>query len=210
MLVLLAVVSLGGYVAACGGSDKASHTGVSATASTVESGKISTVPTDTTPAPAETKADADHDNDLAAAEGDDRNNNGTLDYGHEADAAETRAITALIEHYYKAAYTENGARACSMLYSAFEEEVPEDYGQSPPGPPYMSGTTCPAILTLLFKHFHPQLMLEYPKLVVARIRVSEHHAVSILRFGGLPERQIGVTRERHTWKVDQLLDSEVP
>ncbi len=192
--------------AGCGGSGR----GTIGDASATETATVSTVPTDTTPAPLQAKADSDHDNDLSAAEGDDRNNNSTLDFGHEADAAETRTITALIKRYYAAAYAENGAQACSMLYSTLEEAVPEDYGQSPPGPHYMSGTSCPAVLTLLFKHFHPQLALEYPKLAVARVRLVEHHGIVILRFGALPERQISVAREGHVWRLDELLDDEVP
>jgi hypothetical protein len=211
LLALLVVALLSGCIAACGGSGKVPATDSSTTASTgTEIATVSTVPTDTTPAPVETKADGDKDNDLGAAEGDDHNNNSTLDYGHEANVSDTRTITALVKRYYTAAYTENGAKACSMLYSTLEEAVPEDYGQAPPGPPYMSGTTCSAVLTLLFKHFHPQLAIEYPKLVVARVRMVEHHAIVILRFGALPERQIGVTREGHTWKMSQLLDAEVP
>ncbi|HXP99467.1 MAG TPA: hypothetical protein VN845_05300 [Solirubrobacteraceae bacterium] len=209
LIALLAVALLSGCIAACGSSGKGSAANASATASSTETGTVSTVPTDITPAPVETKVDADKDNDLGAAEGDDHNNNSTLDYGHEANVSDTRTITALVKRYYKAAYTENGAKACSMLYSTLEEAVPEDYGQAPPGPPYMSGTTCPAVLTLLFKHFHPQLAIEYPKLVVARVRMVEHHAIVILHFGALPERQIGVTREGHTWKMSQLLDAEV-
>lgn len=210
-LALLTVVLLSGYIAACGGSGKGSTADSSTTASTgTEIATVSTVPTDTTPAPVETKADADKDNDLEAAEGDDHNNNSTLDYGHQADTTDAHTIAALVKRYYKTAYTENGAQACSMIYSTLEEAVPEDYGQSPPGPPYMSGTTCPAVLTLMFKHFHPQLALEYPKLVVARVRLVEHHGIAILHFGALPERQIGVSREGHTWRISQLLDSEVP
>jgi hypothetical protein len=74
----------------------------------------------------------------------------------------------------------------------------------------MRGTTCAAVLTLLFKHDHPQLVAELPKLEVARVRLIEHHGIVILHFGTLPERQIPVAREGHTWKLQGLLDSEVP
>lgn len=210
LLALLAVCLLSGCMVACGGSGKSTTSGASTTVSSTKTDATgSTVPTDTTPAHVETKADADKDNDLEAPY-DDTNNNSTLNFGHEANSADTRTITALIKRYYTAALAENGAKACSMIYSTLEEAVPEDYGQSPPGPSYMSGTTCSAVLSLLFKHFHPQITLEYPKLVVARVRLVEHHGYAILHFGTLPERQIDVSREGHTWKIGQVLDSEVP
>jgi hypothetical protein len=210
LLALFAIGLLSVYVAACGSTNKDSSSSASSTTNTPKTVSISTTPTDTAPAPAETKADADKDNDSAAGQFDDTNNDRVLDYGQAASAANARVITALVKRYYTAAYTENGAEACSMLYSTLEESVPEDYGQSPPGQPYMRGTTCAAVLTLLFKHFHPQLVAEYPKLQVARVRLIEHHGIVVLHFGTLPERQISVSREGHTWKVESLLDSEVP
>jgi hypothetical protein len=191
-------------LAACGGSSSSSST-----VDTLRAKEITTrIPSDTTPAPLETKADADKDNDIGAPD-DDRNNNDVLDFGHAASPSETRAITALVKRYYAAAAAEDGAKACSMIYSTLAEAVPEDYGLSPPGPHYMSGKTCPAVLTLLFKHFRPQILVELPKLKVARVRLIEHHGLVVLHFGAMPERQIQVRREGHTWKVEGLLDNAV-
>jgi hypothetical protein len=210
LLALVGIALLGICMSACDSSSKgADATTTSASTKPLAEKSPSTVPTETTPASAVTKADADKDNDREAAR-DDSENNSVLDFGQEANASYTRAITTLIKRYYAAAYTENGTKACSLIYSTLAEAVPEDYGQSPPGPAYMSGTSCPAVMTLLFKHFHPQLALEYPKLKVARVRLIEHHGIAILSFGSLPERQIPVAREGHTWKVQALLDSELP
>jgi hypothetical protein len=207
LLALSIVGLLSVCLAACGGSK---GTDASSRASTaVKEVTVSTTPTYAPPAPVKAKADADHDNDIGAAD-DDTNNNSVLDYGHAADASDARTITSLIKRYYAAALAEDGAKACSMLYSTLEESVPEDYGQSPPSQPYLRGTTCAAVLRLLFKHNHPQLAVEYPKLDVARVRLMEHHAIVILHFGAMPERQISVAREGHTWKIEMLLDSEVP
>ena len=210
LLALAGVALLCICITACGGSSKnADSTTTSTSTKPLAEKSPSTVPTETTPATPQTKADADKDNDVGAPY-DDKQNNSVLDFGHEANASYTRTVTALIKRYYAAAYAENGARACSLIYSTLAESVPEDYGQSPPGPGYMSGTSCPAVLTLLFKHFHPQLVIEYPKLRVARVRLVEHHGLAVLSFGSLPERQIPVAREGHTWKVEALLDSEIP
>lgn len=210
LLALLAIGLLGLCLASCGGTSKdASSTSQTSTSAAPKTVSIDTTPTKAPPAPILTKADADKDNDIGAPQ-DDTNNSRTLDFGQEANASDTRAITALIKRYYVAAEAEDGATACSMLYSTLEEAVPEDYGQSPPSEPYLRGTTCQAVLTLLFKHNHPQLALELPKLKVARVRLIEHHGIVILNFGTMPEREIGVSREGHTWKMAQLLDGEVP
>jgi hypothetical protein len=206
LLVVIALGLLGTCLTACGSGKDTSST---ASVFTPKEAPISRVPTKVPPELPQTKADADKDDDIGAPE-DDTNNDSTVDFGHAADASDTRAITALIKRYYAAAYTENGANACKMLYSTLEEAVPEDYGESPPGQPYMRGSTCAAVLTLLFKHVHPQLTIEHPKLEVAHVRLVEHHGIVVLRFGALPERVISVSREGHTWRVDALLDSEVP
>lgn len=204
LLALLATTLLGVGVCACGDTSTDTKS-VSHVSSSTATKSASSIP----PAPADTKVDGDKDNDIGAPY-DDTNNNAVLDVGHAASASERRAIVALIKRYYTAALAENGAEACGMIYSTLAEAVPEDYGLSPPGPPYMQGTTCRAVLTLLFKHFHNQLVVELPKLKVAGVRLTEHRGVAVLSFGALPERKIQVAREGHVWRVAALLDSELP
>jgi hypothetical protein len=209
MKQLLAAFAIGAVcvcLVACGSTNKAGSG--SQTSTTTEEAAVSTTPTNAPPAPAQTKPDADNDNDFGAIR-DEPNNDRSVDFGHEADPSDKRAVTALIKRYYGAAVKGEGAKACSMLYSTLEESVPEDYGISPPSKPYLRGTTCPAVLSLLFKHYHPQLALEYPRLEVARVRLIEHHGITILHFGKLPEREIVIAREGHTWKLDALIDSEM-
>lgn len=208
--VLLAMALLSVGVSACGSgknTNSGSHatSGVAATGSTTAttaSGAISTQDY--------TKADGDKDNDNIAAPYDDTNNNEILDYARAASPADKQAVAALIKRYYTAAAAGDGAKACSMLYVTLAEAVPEDYGKSPPGQPYMQGNTCPAVMTLLFKHLHNQLTVELPLLKVTRVRLDQHHGLAVLSFGKMPERQISVHRERHTWKIEALLDSELP
>jgi hypothetical protein len=202
LLTLLAIGLLSVYAAACGSSSKGSTSSGAHTTTTVAA---STIPTDTTPAPVETAVDADKDNDVGAPH-DDTNNDSVLDSGQAASPSEQRTITALVKRYYKVAAAEDGAQACSMIYSTYAEAIPEDYGQSPPGQPYMRGTTCPVVMSLFFKHFHNQIALELPKLKVARVRLKEHAGFAVLSFGALPERQIAVDREGHVWRIDDLLD----
>lgn len=161
------------------------------------------------PAPVLSKIDGDEDNDIGAPS-DDTNNSQALAIGHPASPVERRAITALIKRYYAAALAGNGAAACSMLFSTLEESVPEDYGVSPPGQPYMKGKTCPAVLDGVFRHFHPQLAAELPSLKVARMGVNGRHAMVILTFGKMPMREIPTSREGRIWRIGALLDTEVP
>jgi hypothetical protein len=198
LLCLLALLALSQGLAACGGS------GGRAVAS------ASTAVTVSGPAPLETKTDADKDNDIGAPS-DDANNSQALDFGHAASSSEQRAITALVKRYYAAALAENGARGCALLYSTIAEAAPEDDSREPGTPAYMQHlTTCAQVLTALFKHYHPQLAAELPKLQVTRVRLEEHHGWAFLSFGTLPERRISVQRERHVWKMSQILDEELP
>lgn len=154
------------------------------------------------------KADADKDNDFSAY--DDKHHRELVDFGHAASAAERHTITTLIKRYYTAAAAGDGAAACSMLYRSFARAVPEDYGTSPPGPSYIQAKTCSGALTKLFAHFHGQIAAEFPILKVTHVRLRERNGLVLLSFQKLPERQISVIREGHTWRLDALLDSELP
>ncbi len=208
LLALLAIGLLGFGLAACGSAGKAAPS-TPQTPSDATSSAASTSATAIPPAPAQTKADTDKDNDVAVAAQDDTNNNGVLDFGKAASASERRAITELLKRFYTAAAAENGAAACSMIYSTITEVIAENHGR-PPSPAYSRGRNCPEVMTGIFVHFHPQLALELPKLQVARVRLVEHHGLAVLSFGAMPERQISVAREGHAWKIQTLLDSEIP
>jgi hypothetical protein len=112
--------------------------------------------------------------------------------------------------YYAVEAAENGAKACSMIYSTFAESVPEDFGISPPAPKYARGTSCSAVVTAIFRHFHRQILARMPKLKIARIRVKEHRGVAILSFGAAPPREFTVAREGRTWKIMGIVDSQLP
>jgi hypothetical protein len=209
LLALFAIAAIAAGVCACGGAStgtqSASHASSSAAPSSSTAATGASNNTSTTDY---TKADSDKDNDIGAPH-DDTNNNSELDFGHAANAADKRTVTALVKRYYATALAGDGAKACSMIYSTLAEAVPEDYGQ-PPGPLYMRGAkTCPAAMALLFKHFHTLLTLEVPKLEVTRVRLIEHHGYALLSFGELPEREILVAREGRVWTMNGLFDSEL-
>lgn len=205
MLLAVALLSLGG--SACGGTGRSmTSTGASSALTTNASPADST--TNTASTEDYTKVDKDKDNDVTAPYDDKANPE--LVYGHTASATDRRAVTKLIKQFYTSAAVGDGTKACSMLLSSIVEAIVEDYGHGSAGPAYLSsGTNCPAIMGLLFKHFHTQLTAELPRLRVTHVRLVEHHGLAILSFGRLPERQIPVGREGHSWKVKALLDNEL-
>lgn len=205
-LSLLAAALLSAGVCACGGSSGNASSHTSLQPPVTDATKF--VGTSLAPAPVIAKADGDQDNDIGAPY-DDTNNNSTLDFGHAASSSDRRAIISLVRRYYAIALAENGAKACSMVYSTLAESVPEDYGTAPGGPRYLRGGTCPVVVTKLFEHYHSQLAAEVPKLRVSRVRLMERHGLAVLTFGTMPERQISVEREEHIWRMATLLDGEL-
>lgn len=128
-------------------------------------------------------------------------------YGHAASVAEGRAITAVVNRYYALAAAKKGERACSLLFSTFSRSVAEDYGQGA-GPSYLNGgKTCGAVLSLVFNHYRYQLA---GAIEVIGVRVKRHHAYALLRSMTLPYRYIQLERERSTWKIADLVGSELP
>lgn len=195
LLILLVLAPLGLGATACDGTSK------STTSHAIAGDRLSQV---------WRERDKDKDNDITAF-GDDTNNNSVIDFGHAANAVTEQAITVLVKSYYTAALTGDGAKACSMIYSTFAEAIAEDYGEKSAGPAYMRGTkTCPTALSRLFQHFHSELAVEDPILRVTAVRFNHGRGLVVLGFGRLPERQIAVERERRRWKIDALLDSELP
>jgi len=206
---LTAIALMGFGVTACGAASKGSSSSPDATVRG-SSSPAKTSSNSSDPAEVQTQADSDSDNDLGAPY-DDSNNDSTLDYGHAASTSETQAVTKLVRRYYAAAVAGGGAEACSMIYSSLAEAAVEDYGHGSEGPHYLSSaTTCPAVMELLFAHFHKQLAVELPLLKVARVRLVRNRGLAILSFGAMPERELSIAREGHDWKVQALLDSELP
>jgi len=153
-----------------------------------------------------TATDGDGDNDSSARGRYDGDDSKTVHLGHAASGSEGAAIAALVRRYYSAAYKQDGAEACSMLYSIFAEAVPEDYGTVPPGPGYARGTTCQAVLTKVFSHFREKIAYDVPRLQISQIRVLRRSGIVLLSFGSRPERVIHIMREGHSWRIMSMLD----
>jgi hypothetical protein len=205
MLALLAIAPIGTCMAGCAGASKAispvsSSAGTTSTPAAASSREQTKLPS----------SDRDNDADATGNGRYDSDDYSVIDLGHPANGADRTEITTLIRRYYAAAASEDGAKACSMLYSIYAEAAPEDYGTSPPGPAYAHGTTCPAVLTAIFNHFHDQIAVKLPKLKVLRIRIEGRRGIVVLSFGAMPERQMSIFREGRTWKMLAFVDGELP
>jgi hypothetical protein len=138
------------------------------------------------------------------------------EFGKPASGGDKRKIAAVVEDYYKLAVEANGVAACSLLYSTLAKNptivkvTPRDYLTPPPLPRVVSGENCARAASRAFTKEHPLLTVKQATLQVTGVRVRRSHAVAILGFRNTPQRWIPLTLERHKWKIDSLLDHELP
>jgi hypothetical protein len=162
--------------------------------------------TATLPQP-ELKGDSDSDSDSYGL-GPDPDTSRT--FGYPVSASEARAITALVKRYYAIAATEDGARACTTMYSALAESLAETYG-GPYGVPSLRGTTCAQVLSKLFKQRHGSIAADSATLRVVAVRALGRRGSVLLSFGGKrPTHYMEMRRELGSWKIDRMLDGESP
>lgn len=155
------------------------------------------------------RKDADNDFDSAGSgyyDGDDRP---ILRFGRAAGGGESRAVGALVRRYYAAAVAGDGAAGCSTLAPTVARSAVEGLGR-PPGPPYYRGGTCAAVLSRLFAVNRPQLVAHAHALSAVSARVAGDSGIAVLRFGGLPGRSLRLARVRGVWRLDTLVDEELP
>jgi hypothetical protein len=127
--------------------------------------------------------------------------------GRAASMAVGETISSLVERYYRAASAEDGATACSMIYPTLAAAIPGEYGQAS-GPAYLRGAlSCPAVMLLLFKHFHNELTAP---VTVTGVRVKGPQAYVLLGSSRLPASDISVERVGSAWKIDGLLGDRLP
>jgi hypothetical protein len=155
------------------------------------------------------RKDRDNDSDNMSDSYYDIDDNTVRKYGHAADASDRRTVAALVKRYFAAAAREDGVTACSMIVPVFANSVPETLGQAA-GPLYSRGNTCAVVLSKLFYHFHRQLAAHAAELEVTGVRVDGAKGIAVLGFRTLPGRLLHVAREGTVWKIDALLDLELP
>ncbi|HEU0249440.1 MAG TPA: hypothetical protein VFR48_01825 [Solirubrobacteraceae bacterium] len=131
------------------------------------------------------------------------------DFGRPASAAELRSIHALLERYYPAVAAGEGAVACGLTYRQLAGSVAETLGR-PPGPAFARGRTCTTVMNELLAHYRRQLRLFAPRLSIVRARVDGRDARIVLRFGPSPLREMYLAREGEEWRIDEVLDHDLP
>jgi hypothetical protein len=131
------------------------------------------------------------------------------EYGQEASPADKQAITALVNRYYAAAAADDGAMACSLIYSPLSESVAEDYGQAP-APASLAGKTCQAVMSKLFRQVPGQPPAVLATTVVTGVRVKGRKAYALLHSKTMPEGYVSVQRELGTWKLGTLIGGALP
>jgi hypothetical protein len=128
-------------------------------------------------------------------------------FGHRASPADAQAVTRLVRSYFAASAADDGAKACSLLAASLARGVGPDPGRSTGG--VRSG--CAASMSLLLEQQHRQLIAEdVATMVVTRVHVKGNLGVAALGFRRVPESEILVEREAHTWKIDALFAGDMP
>jgi hypothetical protein len=151
------------------------------------------------------KDDGDEDNDDASHPMKAPNDDEVLfaTYGKQASPADARAVRSLVKRYYAASAAGDAVTACSLLHASLATGLAGQSGQGARG-------TCAAALSLLLKQQHQRLIAEdVATMVVTKVLVKGNLGLAILGFRTVPESEIVVEREGHTWKVDSLFDSSV-
>ena len=199
-LLLCALLALG--MLACG-----TNGGDSEKQSSVHSASLAALPK------IETKDDPDDDSDNYPKQQPDRDEvpyYKTEPFGHPADAAETRAVAAVVGRYYADAAREDGAAACRLLYAPRAETIAAEYGGSS-GSASKHGATCGSGLSRLFKQLHGLLSSESAGLSVSALRVEFNKGSVQLHLAHVSTpHYIEVHRERGLWKLDMLVDLDRP
>jgi len=135
-----------------------------------------------------------------------------IGFGHAADAPDARQARSLIRRYFAAASSLNGREGCALMLASIARHIPEIFGKGL-GPPYARGNDCPQIVANVFAFYRRQLLVEAGALEVASVRVRGPRALAVLTFKrdrGYPARLIELAREGDRWRMNGMLDNELP
>jgi hypothetical protein len=156
------------------------------------------------------KPDADNDSDNEGRDYYDWDDSNVLDYGHQAGAADARAIASAVARYYAAAVRGDGRAVCRFISAGVAGSMRSEFG-SGSSPLAVGGTSCQAIASKLLTRLHLDVSVAGLPPTVGPARVEGDSADVLLTFEGThPNRYTVVRRERGAWKVDRLLSVGLP
>ena len=142
--------------------------------------------------------DADQDIDSRGQGGRyDTDNDATFGWGPLADAADRRAIVALVKRYYEAAAAGDGARACTMLDPLIAEEMIEQNRHS----------TCARIMSRMFQPRHRELVEDVAAFRITAVQLRGNRAVALTDFSPTRLLEVFVRRGHGVWRMDTPLDN---
>ncbi len=151
--------------------------------------------------------DSDFDNDLKPQPGYDDADDGPIrTYGHAANATQEQRLKGIVERYFAAAGSGDGAAGCSLIDANFVNSIPEDYGRGA-GPAYSRGKTCPVVLSAIFKHVHAEL--SGPVLVTA-VRIDGSQALVLVGSATMSARYVLLENAHSVWGIVGLLGTPMP
>lgn len=159
--------------------------------------------------------DADDDDRRRGREPADSDDGAVRGYGRLGSAGQAQAIEALLKRYYAAAASEDGAAACRLLSHRLARGrglralVPAEYRPAQDSTVLRNGG-CAQAESLIFSVDRQQLQTESATMSIAEARVDGRHALAIMRFGHLAERQITLAQEHDGWRIDALIDGVLP
>ncbi len=220
-IALLAALGAGG----CGaGAGRHGHTGTATSAAdATPAPKMIVVPpaertlrgdedddesgtTYTTSSPNDNDADFDDDRGESTHGYRDPDDASVLAGGRAPGAVEASELAVVAKRYLAAAAARNGAAACALLVPSMASSVPEDYGR-PPGPDYLRGATCAAVMTRLFEHEHAK----YAGVAqVTSERLVGPQAWVFVGSRTMTARYLTLEREGRAWRVTGLVGTTLP
>jgi hypothetical protein len=123
-------------------------------------------------------------------------------YGHAADAAQRASITRIVERYDRAARSDDGAVACSLLWSNTARAVPATYGKGVGSSASRPRQTCAEVMATLFEKYRRLLQ---PSVTVVAARVQGSRAEAILGSFTGRASNIFLDRQGSAWRVEQVV-----
>jgi hypothetical protein len=208
-LAPLAAALLGVSVSACG-ANRGTHPIYPVSPRTGPTHYATTSPANATSVDDYLKNDGDKDfDDVQHDRGNPENDASILfePFDGRANPTDTRAVRTLVKSYYAASAAVNGAKACSLLDANLAIGVGADQARSGGS----AGNRCAVSMSLLLEQQHKQLIAEnVATMTVTSVHVKGNLGVAALGFRRMPESEILVEREGHTWKIDALFGGDMP
>jgi hypothetical protein len=157
----------------------------------------------------------DHDGDPGPADEDiphsfyDGDDGEIRHYGRATNAATTRAVTALVDRYYRAVTMGDDVSACSLVAGDLVRALVEQAGELP-SRRYHTAGACPAVISRQFARAPGRNAGDLAAVAVIGVRIEGKEGLALLRMSNAEVRDIPVGREGGRWKLEAIVDNGLP